>query len=471
MWRVRARHALESELPRQFYSDGGSAEQSTFYHHATTGFYLLAVLLARENGEEFSDAVWAAIERAIEFSTFLQQPDGTTPRIGGADDGKPIGLEQLPLWDFRPYQAIGAVMFGRSDFKAAAGRYFEDALWLLGTSGAQRFDDLNAEPPTPPSRALESSGYVVIRNRWAQDGDYLCFDCGEQAAGLRRDNIPSAAHGHADCLSIIVWRHGHPVLVDAGFHCYNGPKAWQDHFRETAAHSTVRIDETDQARHVNKMAWSHTYTAKLEGHRLQGPDSWVVGSHDGYRLLERGGVVHRRAVWVRERGYVIVADFLEGAGTHDVELTYQFAPGHLRLAEAHATFEERVDLHWFSQVELVAQLHEGGPTPDGGWIAPSLGLRTAAPRLVLGAYLQLPATIVCIISDSAPQPLDVSSVAMTTPGPIRIAGGGWTDWVLVKGLGDGSAHGLDTDGLAGAWTHGDGRFAADGHVGGTFQRP
>ncbi len=97
MWRVRARHALESELPREFYSDGGSAEQSTFYHHATTGFYLLAVLLARENGKEFSDAVWAAIERAIEFSTFLQQPDGTTPRIGGADDGNRFGSNKTAL--------------------------------------------------------------------------------------------------------------------------------------------------------------------------------------------------------------------------------------------------------------------------------------------------------------------------------------------------------------------------------------
>jgi hypothetical protein len=60
------------------------------------------------------------------------QPDGRTPEIGGADDGKPIRMEHLPFWDFRPYLAIGAVLFERADFKRLAGRFHEDALWLLG---------------------------------------------------------------------------------------------------------------------------------------------------------------------------------------------------------------------------------------------------------------------------------------------------------------------------------------------------
>ena len=63
-----------------------------------------------ENGEELSPAVWSAIERGIEFSMRLMQPDGTVPRIGGADDGKPIRLQHLPFWDFRPYYALGAVL-------------------------------------------------------------------------------------------------------------------------------------------------------------------------------------------------------------------------------------------------------------------------------------------------------------------------------------------------------------------------
>jgi len=465
-WRRRGRHILESRLRAQFYADGGSVEQSTFYHHATTGFYILAALIGRENGEEFSPAVWAAIERAIEFSMLMQQPDGTTPRIGGADDGKPIRLEHLPLWDFRPYLAVGAVLFGRPDFKACAGRIYEDALWLLGPDGVAKFDALEARLPASASssRVLKSSGYVVIRGDSGRDASYLCFDCGEQAAGLRRDAVPSAAHGHADCLSIILWRHGHPVLVDSGFHCYNGPKSWQDHFRETAAHNTVRIDGHDQAQHVTKMAWTHTYTATLEGHNLAGPNCWAIASHDGYRRLERGPVVHRRAVWTRERGYIVLADFLDGTGTHNVELIFQFAPGALCVSAGEARYDRRVALHWFSATELTHSVYEGGATPDAGWIAPSLGVKTAAPRLVLAGRVRLPTTIVTVITDLVPELIDVSS-ATDAPGPLCVSNGNWSDWVLVKGYGDGSAYGLQTDGLAAAWIHRDGKFIADGQVG------
>ena len=76
---ARSPGARIRSLDKQFHADGGSVEQSTFYHHATTGFYLLAALLGRANGEEFSGSVWSAVERAIEFSALMQQPDGTTP--------------------------------------------------------------------------------------------------------------------------------------------------------------------------------------------------------------------------------------------------------------------------------------------------------------------------------------------------------------------------------------------------------
>ena len=146
-WRRRGKEVLESALPEQFHADGGSVEQSTFYHHATLGFYILAALLGRRNGEELSPPVWAAIERGIEFSMLMQQPDGTLPRIGGADDGKPIRLEHLPFWDFRPYQAIGAVVFDRADFKYTAQRFHEDAFWLLGAKGLERFNALPSHVP------------------------------------------------------------------------------------------------------------------------------------------------------------------------------------------------------------------------------------------------------------------------------------------------------------------------------------
>jgi hypothetical protein len=381
-WKALARSVLEKRLPEQFYPDGGTSEQSTFYHHATLGFYLLSALLGRINGEELSPQVWRAIERGLEFSMQMTMPDGRTPEIGGADDGKPIRLEHLPLWDFRPYLAIGAVALGRPDFKAVAGRFYEDALWLLGSQGLTQFESMGAKAPATTAVLLPATGYFVARSDWSSHADYICFDAGEQAAGMRTDSVPNSMHGHADCLSVVLALNGRRVLVDSGLFAYNCGGAWEAHFRETAAHNTARIDGRDQALHIGKMAWSNSYRAIIEGSQT-GPDAWAVASHDGYG---RGpeGVRHRRAVCLRRDHYAIVWDEFEGSGTHTLEVNYQFAPGDLAIvAPGLATFEGAAEMAWVSDQSWDASTHHGGAGPDEGWICPSLGVRVPAPRLRL----------------------------------------------------------------------------------------
>jgi hypothetical protein len=396
-WAQRGQDVLESTVAAQFHRDGGTVEQSAFYHHATLGFYLLAAILGRRNGRELSAEVWAAIERGVGFSAALVQPDGRMPRFGGADDGKPIRLEHLPFWDFRPYQAIGAVLFARRDFAFVAGRFWEDALWLLGPEGLATFEALDAQPPAT-SAALPASGYFVARSSWAAEADYLCFDCGDQAAGLRRDAVPSAAHGHADCLSVVVGLGGREVLVDPGFFCYNGDPKWEVHFRKTRAHNTIVVDGRDQAQHVSKMAWTHTYSARQEGwepHAL----AWVRGSHDGYQRLSPG-VTHQRTAWLRPDGYVVIRDELISGGHHAAEAVFQFAPGKLSLGEATVLFDDRFELCWVGSVPVTAEVVCGGDEPEDGWIATSLGVRAVAPRLTLRMATQPPRVVLLsILSD------------------------------------------------------------------------
>lgn len=381
-WVRRGRTVMESTVGDQFYADGGSVEQSTFYHHATLGFYLLSMILGRRSAVEFSGNVHSAIERGLEFSIALMQPDRRLPRIGGADDGKPIRLEHLPFWDFRPYYAIGAVFFSRPDFKFAAGRYWEDALWLLGPEGLARFDALETLEP-PRAKALPTSGYYVARSDWSDTGDFLCFDCGEQAAGLRKDEVPSAAHGHADCLSVVLSLGGEEVLVDPGFFCYNGDPQWEVYFRKTPAHNTLAIDSRDQSRHLSKMAWSHAYEAQPEGWSDAGALAWARGSHNGY-ARGTNGVVHRRTVWLRDEGYLIILDEVLGSGRHTVQASFQFAPGTLEdEGPAAVLFNGRFELAWSCTTDSKATIVTGANGPDGGWLAHSLGVREAAPRLVV----------------------------------------------------------------------------------------
>jgi hypothetical protein len=443
-WVRRGREVLESALDSQFHVDGGSVEQSTFYHHATLGFYLLAALLGRRNGIELSPAVWRAIELGLSFSMTLAQPDGRVPRIGGADDGKPIRLEHLPFFDFRPYLAIGAAVFSRADFKFAAGRFWEDALWVLGPDGADAFQRLS---PDAPARAvaLPASGYYVARSSWSADADYLCFDCGPQAAGLRRDDVPSAAHGHADCLSVVATLGGREVLVDPGFLCYNGDPEWEVHFRRTLAHNTVVVDGADQARHVAKMAWTHTYAPRWEGWTADADVGWARGSHDGY-VRGTSSIGHRRTAWLRTGGYVILYDEITGEGQHAVDVVFQFASGHLTLDAAgqRATFDGRFELAWASSAGLETRLACGGPAPADGWIAPSLGVRVAAPRLTLKGQTQTgPLTVLSIVADGARDRIAVSAQADLLYA--RIRGDGFDDEVLAARQGAVKARGISTD--------------------------
>ena len=382
-WRSTGKTVLWERLPEQFYADGGSVEQSTFYHHATVGSYILAGLTARAHGDDLPPSVWSAVERGLEFSMRLTQPDGSTPSIGGADDGKPIRMEHLPFWDFRPYLSIGAVVFNRSDFKAVAGRFHEDSLWLLGSDGLRAFDALPATVPAETSCALPASGYFVMRSDWTSGADYVCFDCGEQAAGMRTDAVPNSMHGHADCLSVVAWLDGTRTLVDSGLYAYNCGGEWEDHFRETAAHNTARIDGRDQARHIRKMAWSHSYRASQEGWHVGDDGCWAVGAHDGYA---RGpeGVTHRRTVWLRPDGCLVIHDEFDGDDWHDLEINFQFAPGTLEpVRGGGALFDGVVDIAWSEATDWKMRIACGGEHPQDGWIAPSLGIRQAAPRLTL----------------------------------------------------------------------------------------
>ena len=434
-WRQQARAVLEQRLPQQFYADGGTAEQSTFYHHATTGFYILASLIAKNSGEPLSAGVDRAIERAIDFSAALVQPDGTIPEIGGADDGKPIRMEHRPLWDFRAYYAIGAVLFERPDLKARAAGFHEDALWLLGTAGLSAYRRLPDADTSPTRQALSASGYVVTRSDWSAAADYLCFDAGEQAAGMRSDGIPNSMHGHADCLAVVVWLRGKRVLVDSGFYAYNCGGAWESHFRETAAHNTARIDGADQARHISKMAWSHSYRATLEQHGGDDDQAWAVGTHDGY-ARQPLGVTHRRAVWRRPDHYVVLVDQFDTRGQHQVEVNYQFAPGALeQIGIRSARYGDAADMAWCGTDAWSAEASCGGADPSQGWIASSLGVRRPAPRLSLRSQTRAPGSSLLTVLASPDGPAPRLAVVDLAGGALMcVSGVGYTDCILVAGI-------------------------------------
>lgn len=310
---------------------------------------------------------------------------------------------------------------------------------------------------------LRDSGYAVLRTDWSPAADYVCVDCGEQAGGLRTDSVPNSVHGHADALSIVMALGGRPVLVDSGLLCYNGDPDWEAHFRRTAAHNTARIDGVDQALHLGKMAWSHSYHVTQECWMSGAGQAAVVASHDGY--TRRGGDTrHRRLVWLRPEHYVVVYDEFDCGTEHDVELNYQFSPGHLDLTDGCLARHDHADLVWVSSMPLQPEVRCGGAAPDHGWIAPSLGVRVPAPRLTLKGRIA-PSSAAMVVfavrSRGASQPA-VSCIN----GVIEVRGGSFVDYVAAPNVSRDVLRGI-TDAPVAIWHFTEGRCAGGVQVGGT----
>ncbi len=294
-WRDRGWAILKAEMPKQYHADGGTVEQATGYHHFTLGFHLHAMLVKRHMEGDSGGRMWTDLEHAIEFSLHMMRPDGSMPMVGDGDEGKAISLVQPDLWDFRVFLALGAVLFGRGDFKKLGGALPADAAWLVGTSGWRRHQALKESLPDGTSRALTASGYYIMRSGWDRQAHYLGFDCGELAAGVSTQDTPSAAHGHADTLSIEVSSFGEPLLVDPGFWTYNGTAEWHRYFRETEAHNTVVVDGRSQAEFRGRLKWSHAPQAEAHEWITLGALDYADGSHSGYQRLS-SPVTHRRTV-------------------------------------------------------------------------------------------------------------------------------------------------------------------------------
>jgi hypothetical protein len=158
-------------------------------------------------------------------------------------------------------------------------------------------------------------------------------------------------------------------------------------------------------------------------------------------------VTHRRAVW-RRAGYVVICDEFTGAGEHNLDVTFQVAPGRLSQAGPNrAGFDDVCHLAWTGDIPWVGTIRCGGPAPDDGWICPSLGIRTAAPRLTIAGRMTGPrATLLTVLAcDGTTGCRVISRPAREGADVLGVIDGPSVDWIAARGI---RTEGLaDTDAL------------------------
>jgi hypothetical protein len=357
-WLRAAATILEEEAARQIWPDGVDKEQATSYQAFVFDFLLIAALLGRRNGRDFTPRYWQSLEKMADFVSSLIDASGDVPKIGDEDDGHVVRLAHTQ--GFKPFRSLlgtAAVVFQRDDFARKAVHYDEKSFWLLGFQDFQVL--LDREMERTPTLSFPSGGYYIVRaNR-----STLIMDCGP--LGL----LSLAAHGHADALSILLSYKNRWILVDPGTYAYHTHREWRDYFRGTAAHNTVRIDGLDQSVIGGNFMWLQKATAHLSRH-----DAFsVAGWHDGYRRLS-SPVRHEREVVFEqaERTYRVI-DRLRGEGTHRVELFFHLPP------ECSLAGQGRGFLLTNGPAAVVlqpdAQIGErnvlaGSVSPMGGWYSP-----------------------------------------------------------------------------------------------------
>ncbi len=261
-WLRTSRQILEEEALRQVWPDGVSKEQAISYHSFVFDFLLIAGLLGRRNGQEFSAQYWERLERMAEFVSSVIDRKGDVPQIGDEDDGFVVVLShEADFKLFRSLLATAAVLFRRGDFARAAVHFDEKSFWLLGFQDFQALCDQNQGRTATIS--FPFGGYYLLKGG---EGTMI-VDCGPLGY------LSLAAHGHADALSIQLAYKDRWLLVDPGTYAYHTQREWRDYFRGTAAHNTVRVDGVDQSVIGGNFMW----LSKAESHLVRQDARQIVG--------------------------------------------------------------------------------------------------------------------------------------------------------------------------------------------------
>jgi hypothetical protein len=366
-WLQFAQQGFEREALVQNAADGVNREQAVYYQHEVMDMMLICQQVAQASGGSFAPAFLSRLECMAEFLVAISDVTGNVPMLGDADDALVVRWSQQQVGNpYRPLLATAAVLFGRADFKQAAGVFDEKSAWLLGRAGLARWHDLNTKRIAPTQASFPEGGLYLLGSEFGAPGEVkLVIDC----APLGYLGI--AAHGHADALSFTLSSEGEEILVDPGTFSYHTQAAWRNHFRGTSAHNTVRIDGLDQSEIGGPFLWMRKAAATLLRHEAAASPQVFEGRHDGYQRLSDPVLHHRRIEYSEALSQITVIDSLECQRDHEIEVCWQFAEGMTVRQDGDILLADgaRNQIRMACNAPLSLRLFCGSESPIAGWVS------------------------------------------------------------------------------------------------------
>ena len=298
--------------------------------------FLEAYEAARLNNLELPAIFEKRLPKVFDYIAGMTRPNGSLPSVN----------------DSGGYQKRSPK---KSDFLAYGARLF-DRLELLQTPEG---------PYAGKSRVFPDAGMCILASGTNHDARWLLFDGGR----------PGAAHRHDDALSIEVFAHGYPFIVDPGITGYLRDD-WTAYYRSTFSHNTIIVNGKDQIE-SSRTGHHSTLSARdaLQTRLGQTFDLVRAAYEGGYRDLP-DGIRHTRSVLFVRDAYWIVFDEIAGPGTTDIETRFQFVPCRLVVDRRCKTFRTlRQDM---PNMEIIVPgpprgtrltVATGDVSPVGGWVS------------------------------------------------------------------------------------------------------
>ena len=376
---------LEIEMNAQVHEDGVDYEKSTSYQRLVAELFYTSAILCQRNRISLSKTFMDRLEKMIEFIQSYTRPDGSIPLVGDADDGRLFRFTMSEdINDHRHALSVGAILFNRGDFKKSAGRFSQDALWLFGGEGFERYQMLKADTSAGESHAFADGGFYVMRG----ENIHVMIDAGD----IGTDGM--GGHGHNDTLSFEYWANGKPLIVDSGTYAYTFDVAARQQMRGTRSHNTVVVDGKEIAHFAGLWLIMSDKTKPRVFEWSTSPSRDILeAAHYAYGSAFAPLIHRRRMVLDKKNLELTVEDHVEGRGVHAIESYLHFAPfAGLQVVNSQkvlatvgdASFAITTDAGVFEVVET--------------WFSKSYGIREKNSTVVLKLNARLPQKIAMVVA-------------------------------------------------------------------------
>lgn len=279
----KAYDLLETEIEKQFLSDGGYVQHSFNYQRFALQLMEFVMKISDQTNIQISNQSKSLLKKSALLLFQMQDETGDVPNFGSNDGALIFPVTSCGYRDFR--SVVNTILYlvdGKRIFNP--GQYDEELMWF----GTERLNKIPISVIPKRNSSFHSSGYYSLRHN---SGFLMTVLQDFQTRPFQMDQL------HID-----LWHRGVNVFCDSGTYSYAtdiGKK-----LTLTSAHNTVMLDKKQQMKKREPFMlynWTRRKNVSLKDNCFSGT------------MLSQNGYEHTRKVQKTDSGY-LVSDEVIGDG-------------------------------------------------------------------------------------------------------------------------------------------------------------